>query len=77
MHFPTDKIAHNTAIDGPVVDHWLEWKIAQTVNAPTMQAQSDDPNLYRRVLYRLSYVYSIPGHVYLTGTWCTVLCTSN
>ena len=26
MHFPTDNIAHTTAIDGPVVVHWLEWK---------------------------------------------------
>ena len=23
MHFSTDRIAHTTAIDGPVVDHWL------------------------------------------------------
>ena len=56
MHFPTGRTAHTTAFDGPVVDHWLEGKIAQTANAPAMQAQSDDPNLSRRVLYRLSYV---------------------
>ena len=32
MHFPTGRTAHSTAFDGPVVDHWLEWKIAQTAN---------------------------------------------
>ena len=30
-------------------------KIAQTANAPANQARTDDPNLYRGVLYRLSY----------------------
>ena len=50
---------HTTAFDGPVVDHWMEWKIAQTANAPAMQDPStmqEDPNLYSRVLYHLSYV---------------------
>ena len=59
MHFPTDRITHTTTFDGPVVDHWLEWKIAQTENASTMQDQSamrEDPNLYSRVLDCLSYV---------------------
>ena len=37
MHFLTDRTAHTTAIDGPVVDHWLEQKMAQTANASTMQ----------------------------------------
>ena len=41
-------------IDEPVVDHWLERKIAQTANLPTRQARLDDPNLYRQVLYCLS-----------------------
>ena len=52
MHFPTDR----TDFGGPVVDNWYEWKIAQMANASAMQALSDDPNLYRWVLYRLSYV---------------------
>ena len=56
MHFPTYRTAHKTAFDEPVVNHWLEWKIAKTANAPAMQVRSDDPNLYRRVLYRLRYV---------------------
>ena len=29
MHFPTDRTAHTTAYDGPVVNHWLERKIAR------------------------------------------------
>ena len=29
-HFPTDRTAHTTPFDGPVVDHCLERKIAQT-----------------------------------------------
>ena len=37
MHFPTDRTAHTTAFDGSVMDHWLEWKIVQTANAPAMQ----------------------------------------
>ena len=53
MHFPTDRTAHTTAFDGLVVDNWLEQKIAQTENASAMQK---DPNLYSRVLYRLSYI---------------------
>ena len=33
MDFPTDSTAHTTDFDGPVVDHWMEWKITQTANA--------------------------------------------
>ena len=40
MHFPTDSTAHTTAFDGPVVDHWLEQKIAQTANASAMEDPS-------------------------------------
>ena len=56
MHCPTDRTAHTTALNGPVVDHWLEWKIAQTANASAMQDRSGDPNLHSWVLYHLSYV---------------------
>ena len=28
----TDRTTHATAFDEPVVDHWVEWKMAQTVN---------------------------------------------
>ena len=37
MHFPMDRIAHTTAFDGPIVNHWLKWKIAETANASAMQ----------------------------------------
>ena len=30
MHFSIDRTVHTTAFDKPVVDHWLERKIAQT-----------------------------------------------
>ena len=52
------------SLNEPVVNHWLEQKIAQTANAPDMQARSDDPFHYRPVLYRLSYVLSPLGHNY-------------
>ena len=32
MHFSIDRTVHTTAFDKPVVDHWLERKIAQTQN---------------------------------------------
>ena len=38
MHFSTDRAAHTTAFDGPVVDHWLKPKIAQTHKAPATLA---------------------------------------
>ena len=34
MHHPTDRITHNTAFVTPVVEHWLERKIAQWVREP-------------------------------------------
>ena len=61
MHFltHTGERAHTTAFDGPVVDDWLEQKIAQSANASTMQDRSamhEDTNLYSRVLYHMGYV---------------------
>ena len=35
--FPTDRKAHTTSFDGPVVEHWLELKIAQIANGSTVQ----------------------------------------
>ena len=32
MHHPTDRITHTTAFATPVVEHWLEWIIAQCVH---------------------------------------------
>ena len=67
MHFSTDRTAHTTAFDGPGVDHWLKWKIVQAANASTMQdrcTMQEDPNLYSKVLYCLSYVQPTPLYEY-------------
>ena len=32
MHHPTDRMAHNTTLVTPVVEHWLEREIAQWVH---------------------------------------------
>ena len=59
MRFPTDTTKHTTAFDGPVVDHWLDWKIAQAANDSAMQDQSamqEDPNHYSQVLFHRTYV---------------------
>ena len=42
MHFSIDRTVHTTAFDKPVVDHWLEWKIAQTAAGSTEKDRSDD-----------------------------------
>ena len=33
MHHPTDRVTHTTAFATPVVEHWLEWEIAQWVHS--------------------------------------------
>ena len=56
MHFSIDRTVHTTAFDKPVMDHWLEWKIAQTAAGSTEKDRSDDRPLQRRAHYRLSYI---------------------
>ena len=56
MHFSIDRTVHTTAFDKPVVDHWLERKIAQTAAGSTEKDRSDDRPLLRRARYRLSYI---------------------
>ena len=56
MHFSIDRTVHTTAFDKPVVDHWLERKIAQTAAGCTEKDRSDDRPLQRRARYRLSYI---------------------
>ena len=41
MHFSIDRTVHTTAFDKPVVDHWLERKIAQTAAGSTEKDRSD------------------------------------
>ena len=56
MHFSIDRTVHTTAFDKPVVDHWLERKIAQTAAGYTEKDRSDDRPLQKRARYRLSYI---------------------
>ena len=56
MHFSIDRTVHTTAFDKPVVDHWLERKIAQTAAGSTEKDRSDDRPLQMRARYRLSYI---------------------
>ena len=50
-------IPHTTAFDTPVVEHWLEWEIAQWVHH--MKDRSDDPSHHERTLLPRSYI-SLP-----------------
>ena len=54
MHHPTDRIAHTTAFVTPVVEHWLEGKIAQWVHP--MKDRSDDTSHHERTLLPRSYI---------------------
>ena len=54
MHHPTDRIAHTTTFVTPVVEHWLEWEIAQWVHP--MKDRSDDPSHHEWTLLPRSYI---------------------
>ena len=65
-----ESTSHTIAFDEPVVDHWLEGKIAQIENASAMEDQSamqEDPNLYSWVLYCLSYIPPRMCRVYMSA----------
>ena len=53
MHFP--RTVHTTAFDKPVVDHWLEQKIAQTAAGST-EDRSDDRPLQRRAEFKTTKI---------------------
>ena len=53
MHHPTDRIAYTTAFVTPVVDHWLEWEIAQWVHPMN---GSNDPSHHEGTLSPRSYI---------------------
>ena len=57
MHHPTDRITHTMAFVTPVMEHWLEWEIAQWVHP--MKDRSDDPSHHERTLLPQSYI-SLP-----------------
>ena len=52
-----DRIAHTTAFDTPVVEHWLEREIAQWVHP--MKDRFDNPSHHERTLLPRSYI-SLP-----------------
>ena len=56
MHISIDRTVHTTAFDKPVVDHWLERKMAQTAAGSTEKDRSDDRPLQRWARYPLSYI---------------------
>ena len=58
MHHPTDRITHTTAFVTPVVEHWLEWEIAQWVHP--MKDRSNNPSHHEQTLLPRSYI-SLPG----------------
>ena len=60
MHHPTDRIAHTAAFVTPVMEHWLEWEIAQWVHP--MKDRSDNPSHHKRTLLPQSYI-SLPINV--------------
>ena len=59
MHVSIDRTVHTTAFDKPVVDHWLERKIAQTAAGSTEKYRSDDRPLQRRARYPLACKVSL------------------
>ena len=69
MHFSIDRTVHTTAFDKPVVDHWLERKIAQPADGSTEKDRSDDRPLQRRARYRLSYI-PLPNNICVSVYVC-------
>ena len=59
MHFSIDRTVHTTAFDKPVVDHWLERKIAQTAAGSTEKDRSDDRPLHMLLEFIDSVVSSV------------------
>ena len=58
MHHPTDRRAHTTAFDEPVVEPWLELKITQTANGSTEKYRSIPTSGTQLVHQRAWYVLS-------------------
>ena len=69
MHNPTDRIAHTMAFVTPIVEHWLEWEIAQWVHP--MKDRSDDPSHHEQTLLPRSY---ISLHTGWSALRCLVSC---
>ena len=56
MHHPTDRIAHTTAFVTPVMKHWLEREIAQSLG----RVREDKMTVHAARI----------GHVYVTRSLC-------
>ena len=85
MHHPTDRKIHTTTFVTPVVEHWLEWEIAQWVHP--MKDRSDDPSHHELIkcvrmytcicMYIHTYIHTyihiyIHTHIHMTHTYiCT------
>ena len=71
MHFSIDRTVHTTAFDKPVVDHWMERKIAQTAAGSTEKDRSDDRPLQ---IFKLLLINRNKNNVcevlYLLHTFC-------
>ena len=61
MHNPIDRIAHTTAFDTPVVEHWLEREIAQWVHP--MMNRSDYSSHHERMLLPRSSLVNKEGYL--------------
>ena len=68
MHHPTDRITHTTVFVTPVVEHWLEWEIAQWVHPP-MKDWSDDPSHHELTLLPRSYISLRPKRALQDSPW--------
>ena len=84
MHHPTDRITHTTAFDKPVMEHWLEWEIAQWVHhegsirrpiVPWANALTTELQVAPRIEY-ISYWVSIKDISINVGIFKSVLSQS-
>ena len=60
MHHPTNRIAHTTAFDTPVVEHWLEWELAQWVHHEGSFLTETRPNTFLNRLPNTNSIYKKP-----------------
>ena len=68
MHFSIDRTVHTTAFDKPVVDHWLERKIAQTAAGTASKADTLSTELHPALAILIQV---------LSVIWCSILISSN
>ena len=69
MHFSIDRTVHTTAFDKPVVDHWLERKIARETEILTYIHKHTYIHQYIHVcMYVYMYIY-IYIYIYAHGVF--------